>query len=95
MGISIKKVKIDKDEILREICYTELVYGRINKKLRITLQNQEIERYIRKILEETPKVNYEIIGKNYYVHNFNENIRITINRNTFRIITVDRIDKEK
>ena len=82
-------MKIDKNEILERICYTDLVYDRINKKLNISFSRMEIERFILRILQETPKENYEITGKNYYVTNYAENIRITINRNTFRIITAD------
>lgn len=33
----------------------------------------------------------EKIGKNYYVVNTKCNIRITVNSNTFRVITADRI----
>ena len=32
-----------KSEILKNICYTELVYGRINKKLNIELSKEKIE----------------------------------------------------
>ena len=36
-------MNINKTEILRNICYTELVYGRINKKLNIKLSKEQIE----------------------------------------------------
>ncbi len=88
-------MKIDKNEILEKICYTDLVYDRINKKLNISLSKIESERFILRILQETQDDNYKMIGKNFYVNNFTENIRITINRNTFRIITADIIDKNK
>ena len=42
-----------KKEILNNICYTELVYGRINKKLNLELSKQEIETLINSILLET------------------------------------------
>ncbi|MFO7657722.1 MAG: DUF3781 domain-containing protein [Bacteroidales bacterium] len=32
-------------------------------------------------------------GKNYYMTNTGNNIRITINSNIFRVITVDKIKK--
>lgn len=44
-------------------------------------------------LKETEKMFYSKIGKNYYVLNIDNNIKLTINSNTFRIITVDKITK--
>ena len=38
-----------KEEILVKICYTELVYGRINKKLNKELSKAEIEEMILKV----------------------------------------------
>ena len=84
-------MKVNKNNILRNICYTDLVYGRINKKLGINLTNDEIEEFIFKIINNAQKDEMEIIGKNYYISNYTENIKITINRNTTRIITADKI----
>ena len=86
---------INKQEILENICYTELVYERINKKLNIQFSKKQIEVYIFKILKETDKIYFTKIGKNFYVMNTENNIRITINSNTFRIITVDKIDSKR
>ncbi|AUC21946.1 hypothetical protein BTO15_07455 [Polaribacter sejongensis] len=80
-----------KSEILEKHCYTEMVYQRINKKLKIAFSKDENEQFIRKVLEETVIENYLKKGKNFYVSNKEHNIRITVNSNTFRIITVDRI----
>ena len=88
-------MKIDKNNILRNICYTDLVYGRINKKLGINLTNDEIEEFIFKIINNAQKDEMVIIGKNYYISNYTENIKITINRNTTRIITADKIQKNR
>lgn len=85
-------MNISKKEILENICYTELVYDRINKKLNIKFSKKQIDVYIFKILKETDKNFFTKIGKNFYVTNTVENIRITINSNTFRIITVDKIE---
>ena len=82
---------IDKSKILDNICYTELVYGRINKKLKTTLSKREIEEKIRQMLFETVESDFVKIGKNYYATNTDKQIRITINSNTFRIITADKI----
>lgn len=82
---------IDKKEILDNICYTELVYERINKKLNSRFSKPEIEQLLFKIIEQEKEASFLRIGKNIYVSSPENNIRITINSNTFRIITVDRI----
>jgi hypothetical protein len=83
---------INKKEILENICYTELVYGRINKKLNIRLSKKQIEEFILKILKETERTYFSKIGKNFYVVNTENNVRLTINSKTFRIITADRLE---
>ena len=82
---------INKTEILNKHCYTTLVYERINKKLKTNLSNKENEVFIKKILRETSIESYIKKGKNYYISNTKYSIRITVNSNTFRIITVDKI----
>ncbi len=79
---------MNKDEILNKICYTELVYGRINKKLGLNLDQKHIEDLIFRSIKETSEGHITKKGKNYYVANERENIQITINSNTFRVITV-------
>ena len=83
----------EKLEILKNICYTELVYERINKKLNVKFSKEEIEKFIVEILNGTDEKFFSKIGKNFYIINKKNNIRITINSNTFRIITVDKILK--
>jgi len=84
-------VHINKKEILDNICYTELVYERINKKLNSRFSKPQIEQLLFKIIEQEKEASFLRIGKNIYVSSPENNIRITINSNTFRIITVDRI----
>jgi len=79
----------NKKEIIKNICYTDLVYGRINKKLGKSLTKTEIENYIKEVLLSTPQKDFVKTGKNYYAINRSYKIRITINSNTLRIITVD------
>ena len=55
-----------KTEILDKICYTELVYRRINKKLNVQLSKEEIERMIYAIIEETDKSKFQ--KKEIYLH---------------------------
>ena len=85
-------MSINKSEILKNICYTELVYGRINKKLDIEFSKEQIEKFIYKTLKETGERFFSKIGKNFYITNKENNIKITINSNTFRVITVDSIE---
>jgi len=81
-----------KNDILKNICYTKLVYGRINKKLKTNFSETQIEEFILNILQETEDDSISKIGKNYYISNNENGIKITINSNTFRIITVDKIN---
>jgi len=84
-------MSINKTEILNRICYTELVYGRINKKLDSKLSKSEIEEMLFEIIKQTQEQFFQKAGKNIYVSNFENNIRITIHSITCRIITVDII----
>jgi hypothetical protein len=83
-----------KHRIIENLCYTELVYERINKKLTADFSKGQIESLVYEILRTTNEKYYIKTGKNYYVTNTQNNIRITINSNTFRIITVDRLRNE-
>ena len=82
-----------KEDIIKNVCYTDLVYDRINKKLNANYSPKEIEDLILKILNDTDYKFFSRKGKNIYVSSMKYNIRITINSNTNRIITVDRIKK--
>ncbi len=88
-------MNIDKSKILDNVCYTELVYGRINKKLKTDYSKNEIETFLFNILKQTRKENYQKIGENFYATNLENNIIITINSNTYRIITVGRITRHE
>jgi hypothetical protein len=72
-------MSICKSEILNNLCYTKFVYGRINKKLNSNLSNAEIETMLFKILEKTQEKKFNKIGKNCYVINAENKIKITIN----------------
>ena len=86
-------MSINKTEILSRLCYTEMVYGRVNKKLSTQFSKSEIEAMLHKVLAETEDSYFERIGKNIYATNFEHQLKITINSNTYRIITVNRITK--
>jgi len=78
-----------KSEILKNICYTELVYERINKKLKSKFSKDEIEKLLSDIIIETDEIHFQETGKNIYITSYHRNVRITINSNTYRVITVD------
>lgn len=82
-----------KTQILSKICYTELVYERINKKLNCQLSKKEIEEKLFDLVKNTSELNFQKTGKNIYVTNKELNIRVTINLNTYRVITVDVVKK--
>ncbi len=83
-----------KKEILNKICYTELVYGRINKKLTLKLSKEKIEEMITSIISETDESDFHKTGKNIYITNNERNVRLTINSYTTRIITADKLNKK-
>ena len=84
-----------KQEIRDEICYTELAYGRINKKLGLELSKEKIEELISAIISETEESKFQKIGKNIYISNSEKNIKLTINSYTNRIITADKLTKNQ
>lgn len=88
---AIVRMSIDKGKILKNICFTELVYGRINKKLNTQFSKTPIEDFVFRVLSETKERFFSKIGKNIYVINRENKVKITVNLNTYRIITVDRL----
>lgn len=83
-----------KTEILNKICYTDLVYKRINKKLNLQLTKNEIEKMIYEIIKVTDRTKFQKTGKNIYITNNYKNVRLTINSYTNRIITADKLNKK-
>lgn len=83
-----------KKDILNNICYTDLVYGRINKKLNIELSKDNIEQFIFSIIKETAETDFQKTGKNIYITNNERNVMLTINSFTNRIITADKLNKK-
>ncbi len=82
-----------KKEILEKICYTDLVYERINKKLGINQPKDKIEEMILATIRESDEKNFQKRGKNIYITNNERNIMLTINSFTKRIITADKLKK--
>jgi hypothetical protein len=88
-------MNVYKKVVLDKLCYTDLVYERINKKLKINLLKDNIEEMILEIIKETDESEFYKKGKNIYIFNHERNVRLTINSYTNRIITVDNINKTK
>jgi len=80
-----------KEEILEKICYTNLVYGRINKKLNLEFSKDKIEKMVLAVIRETDESGFYKKGKNIYITNNDKNVRLTINSSTNRIITADKL----
>ncbi len=59
-------MNIWKDKILENICYTELVYERINKKMKTSLPKKQIEKFVFEILVETNERFYYLIERYQY-----------------------------
>lgn len=82
-------VAIDKEFILRKLCYTDLVYGRINKKLGTSYSRSEVKEFVYRVLSEAES--WSKVGKNYYIVNSDLGVRVTVNSFTFRVITADLV----
>lgn len=72
------------------VCYTNLVYQRVNKKLKVNLSRVEIEKLVQDILGDDQTA-VEKRGKNYYVDGLTNGVRLTINSFNFRLIAADQI----
>ena len=81
---------MEREKIKANICYTELVYDRIRKKLNIQLDNVNIENLISKIISDDKSI-LDKRGKNFYVANKKMGIEVTINSNNYRVITASKV----
>ncbi len=78
-----------KIQIENNLCFTELVYVRFNKKLNTQLSKKQIESLVREIIRETEISKFRKKGKNIYISNTAKNIRLTVNSFSNRLITAD------
>jgi len=72
---------------LKNVCYTDLVFNRFNKKLRTNYSITEIKQMVNKIIL-SPETSILKQGKNYYL--LNGNIELVINSFNYRLITANR-----
>jgi len=77
-------------ELQKNVCYTELVYQRVNKKLKTQLTQSEIEALVDRLLADVTS-SVEKHGKNYYVTNQHMQIQLVINSFNSRLITVNAL----
>lgn len=78
------------DQIKTQVCYTELVNRRVNKKLAVDLSKSEIEALVIAILDDDI-TSIEKLGKNYYVTNSTWRVQLMINSFNYRLITANRV----
>ncbi len=64
-----------KKTVLDKLCYTELVYERINKKLKIDLSQDKIEGLFTIVILETDENKFIKTGKSIYITNRKRNIK--------------------
>ena len=83
--------KQEKEHIINNHKHTLLWYDRINKKLWLSYNHNQIDNYIKDVLLATSLHDCIKKWKNYYFHNIQEGIRITINSHSYSVIAVDRI----
>ena len=74
-----------KEKILNPLYYTDLVSDRVNKKLGFALIRNKILLLIIRLIREA--------DMNYCIDYFSEEIRVTIHSSSFRVITVDRMNR--
>ncbi|WP_407889449.1 DUF3781 domain-containing protein [Levilactobacillus sp. N40-8-2] len=79
-------------KISENICYTELMYERVNKKLAVDWSRSETEVWVQAILGD-PDSLVGRRGKNYYVANQRRRVQLTVNACNYRLITVNRLSE--
>ena len=85
-------INLEIEKIKKNLCYTELVYGRIRKKLKIKLSDTDIEKMIFEIVSNKNS-SLEKREKNFYVTNKILGVEVTINSNNYRVITASKVIK--
>ncbi|MBZ5977835.1 DUF3781 domain-containing protein [Leuconostoc gelidum subsp. gelidum] len=75
--------------IQSRVCYTPLVYERVNKKLSQIMLPTQVDELVTRVLNSE----YASIisrGKNYYIEERTEGVILTINKNNYRLITINK-----
>jgi len=77
-----------RQEFLNNICYTDLVFGRVTKKLKTVYSIDEIKNLVNQIISD-PETTINKQGKNYYLQN--ESVELVVNSFNFRLITTNKV----
>jgi len=72
---------------LDNVCYTDLVFGRVNNKLNTNYSIDEIKLLVNRIISD-PATVINKQGKNYYL--LNQDIELVVNSFNYRLITANR-----
>ncbi|MFD1454877.1 DUF3781 domain-containing protein [Levilactobacillus lanxiensis] len=75
-------------QLKAHVCYTELVYQRVNKKLSVDLSPVDVEALVFAVLDDDAS-RVEKLGKNYCVTNSARGVQLVINSINYRLITVN------
>ncbi|WP_246001298.1 DUF3781 domain-containing protein [Companilactobacillus musae] len=71
----------------QKVCYTPLVFERVNKKLKTDFSIAEIKSIVQNIINDsTTKITKT--GKNYYL--LNKQVELVINSYNYRLITANK-----
>lgn len=76
--------------ISARICYTPLVFERVNKKLGLNQDEATTRLMVNNVLANPDDVSRR--GKNYYVRSRQYRVELTINASNYRLITVTKYD---
>lgn len=74
--------------ISAKICYTPLVFERVNKKLGLNQDETATKLMVANVLANPDDVSRR--GKNYYVRSRRYRVELTINASNYRLITVSK-----
>lgn len=77
----------NRETFLNNICYTDLVFKCVNKKLQTDYSIVEIKNLANQIIGN-PQTTITKNGKNYYL--LYQNIELVVNSFNFRLITANR-----
>lgn len=76
-----------RETFAKQVCYTPLVFGRVNKKLGTDLTADEIKDLVQKIIADPQTVIIKN-GKNYYLQL--QTTELVINSFNYRLITANK-----
>ncbi len=95
MGLRKQMTESLKALIANQFRNTPLGFLRIKRNLGLhAFQDDEIETLLRKIILSAPLKEIEANGKNFYFKCLEYNANLTVNSNTFTIITAKQIKKK-